>query len=112
LNRKKLLRLLDAEIALAETKLEIFRLEEENEGKMRFAVLFAQKLYLRNNWVDCKECKKDAVIPEACLESRKKTGKCIFEVDFKQLEKLPWTPNKEYVRFVCTDCKSPKAGGS
>jgi hypothetical protein len=97
LNRKKLLRLLDAEIALAETKLEKLRLEEENECKMRFAVLFAQKLYLRNNWIECKECGKDAVIPEACLESRKKTGKCIFEADFKQLEKLPWSPNKEAV---------------
>ena len=95
LNRKELLRLLDAKIALAETELEILRLEVELEWKIRFAALFAQTLYLRNNWGECKRCEKGAFIHEACLESRIKTGKCIFEVDFGQLEKLPWAPNKE-----------------
>jgi hypothetical protein len=70
LNREELLRLLDAKIKLAEAELEILHLEAEHEWKMRFAALFAQTLYLWDNWAECKGCKKGAFIHEACLESR------------------------------------------
>ncbi len=95
MNRKQRIRLLDAKIALAEKNLEIMRLKVDHELRIRFAVLLAQKLYLRINWAKCKECEKGCFITEACLESRLKTGKCVFEINFKQLEKLPWPPHKE-----------------
>ncbi|MDI9576514.1 MAG: hypothetical protein QM398_00080 [Thermoproteota archaeon] len=95
MNREAMLRLLDAKIALAETELEILRLDVEHEWKMRFAVLIAQELYLRSSWLECKGCKKGDLIAEACLESRTKTGKCIFEVDIEQLDKLPWPARRE-----------------
>ena len=95
LNREEMIRLLDAKIRLKEVELEILRLEVEHDWKMRFAALFAQTLYLWDNWAECKGCEKGESIHEACLESRLKTGKCIFEVDTEQLDKLPWPARKE-----------------
>jgi hypothetical protein len=94
LNREETLRLLDAKIALAETELEILRLEVERDWKMRFAALFAQTLYLWDNWAECKGCEKGDFIHEACLESRMKTGKCVFEVGSKKLKTIPWPANR------------------
>lgn len=94
-DREELLRRLDAEIRLKELELKIFHLEQANTMRVRFSVVFAQRFYLLTHWRECRDCRKSVGIYESCLESRIKTGKCVFEIGFEALEKLPWPANKE-----------------
>jgi hypothetical protein len=52
---------------------------------------------MHTKYPECKNCEKE-MIAEACLESRLKTGKCIFEVDYERLKKLPW-PTRRQLRY-------------
>lgn len=91
--RKKILELIDAELALQEEILRILRTEEEMLWRNQFAAGVARQLYLWTKYPDCKGCEK-TIDASVCLEARKKTGKCLFEVDFDQLQKLPWPTSK------------------
>jgi hypothetical protein len=90
MSREKELRLINAEIALCEAEIKPLQAEVDREWSMRFAVVFGQKLYLRGNYAECRACKERLMVPEACLESRLKTGKCILEVGTEQLKRLDW----------------------
>jgi hypothetical protein len=99
-NKDKELELLDAQLAKYERLLavrkEIYRLQmvqAERHLRMTFAALVAQSLYLWEKYPACKGCEK-AMDASACLEAREKTGKCYFEVDFVQLQTLPWPTSK------------------
>jgi hypothetical protein len=98
-SREEESKLLDAKIAKLEKLLSLLRAKEDIRLRNRFAVGFAQKLYVRTKYSGCKNCEKE-MIAEACLESRLKTGKCIFEVDYERLKKLPW-PTKEADEVQC-----------
>ena len=98
MNREEKLRFINAKIALCEAKIRLLQMEVEMEWKMRFAAVFAQKLNLREKYAECGACKKRLMGPEVCLESRLKTGKCIFEVGIEQLERLPWPKEVEVAR--------------
>jgi hypothetical protein len=90
MSREEELRLIDAEIALCETKLKILQVRVDREWGMRFGVLLGQKLFLLENYAECRTCKRRHMFPDVCLESRWKTDKCILDVGIEQLERLPW----------------------
>ena len=91
--RKKNLELINAELALQEEILRLLRKEEDRYWGIAFGAAIARHLYLWTKYPDCQACKK-TMLASACLEAREKTGKCIFEVDFEQLQKLPWPTSK------------------
>jgi hypothetical protein len=78
MNREEELRLINAKIALYEAKIKLLQVEVDKQWGMRFAVVFGQKLYLREKYAECKVCQKRLMFPDVCLESRLKTGKCVF----------------------------------
>lgn len=88
------LKVIEAQIALHEELLRVLMEEVDRSWRNQFTVVVAQDIYLRTKYADCKTCEKQ-IIAEACLEAREKTGKCIFEVDFKELQKLPWPTKGE-----------------
>jgi len=99
-HKDKELELIDAKIAKYEKLIamlkEINRLQiadADRRLRNQFAVGVAQSLFLQTKYPDCKACEKTK-LPELCLEAREKTGKCICEVDFDQLQKLPWPTSK------------------
>ena len=100
LNRKEELRLLDAQIAACEAKLKLLHAEVDREWCMRFSALMAQTIYLRKKYVECQACKEDVLIHQSCLESRIKTGKCVFEVGVDRLEKLSFPKGGGFEFFV------------
>ena len=95
MSRKVEIKMLDTKIAKLEKLLSLLRAKEDIRLRNRFAVGFAQKLYVHTKYPECKNCEKE-MFAETCLESRVKTGKCIFEIDYERLQKLPW-PTKEAV---------------
>jgi hypothetical protein len=91
--KDKELELIDAQLSLQEEILRLLRKEEDRYWGMAFGAAIARHLYMWTKYPDCKACEK-TMLASACLEARKKTGKCICEVDFDQLQKLPWPTSK------------------